>query len=191
MRRILPAVILIAAALGGCAVGAPDCPPLSAGKARTVSIVKLGWHAGIALPARAIDLNTLPEAADFARADYLEFGWGERDYYMAQRPSLWDGAAALLWRSSAVIHVAAVAGSVSSFFPGARITKLEIGEEGFAKLVRYVADSFERGGLPKAAPLAVGKYPDSRFYAARGKFSVCNTCNVWLERGLEEAGCRR
>jgi hypothetical protein len=37
-------------------------------------------------------------------------------------------------------------------------------------------------------PLAPGLYGDSRFYPARERFSLLNTCNVWTARVLRSGG---
>ena len=36
--------------------------------------------------------------------------------------------------------------------------------------------------------LGQGQYANSRFYAARGKYSLLQTCNTWTARALRSAG---
>ncbi|MGH8525150.1 MAG: DUF2459 domain-containing protein, partial [Gammaproteobacteria bacterium] len=51
-----------------------------------------------------------------------------------------------------------------------------------------IDESFARLGTGAAAPLGRGLYGNSRFYPARGKFHLFNTCNTWAARALGAAG---
>lgn len=54
--------------------------------------------------------------------------------------------------------------------------------------LRYIHDAHAREGAQPAAPLGPGLYGDSRFYPARERFHLFNTCNVWTARALRAAG---
>ena len=57
-------------------------------------------------------------------------------------------------------------------------------EAGFERLLAYIASSFE----PHAAPIAPSLYGRGAFYPSRERFHLFKTCNVWVARGLREAG---
>ena len=46
-----------------------------------VYLVGHDGHTGIGVSARGPPRRTLAESRDFPQADYLEVGWGNRDYY--------------------------------------------------------------------------------------------------------------
>jgi uncharacterized protein (TIGR02117 family) len=158
--------------------------PASAG---TVHVVSNGWHAGIVV-ARA-DLGALapPEAGDFPDAPYLEFGWGDRNYYPNPRPSIADAIAAGLTPSPAVLHLAPRAGPPLPR-ESVEVATIDLDPGQTERLARALSAAFERPSGGRAGPIAPGLYPDSRFYPATGRFHLFNTCNTWVARQLEAAG---
>lgn len=48
----------------------------------SIHVVRHGWHAGIALPRAHVPPGVLAESAHFGKAEHLEIGWGDRDFYM-------------------------------------------------------------------------------------------------------------
>src|SRR5260370_40460405 len=95
-----------------CAACVASRPPLQGSIPRAepmtpnvrVFIVVQRWHSGVVLPRSALALAILPEVADFPGADYLEFGWGDRDYYEGKRGA-WVILKAALWPTPGVLHV--------------------------------------------------------------------------------------
>ena len=57
-------------------------------KTRSVFVVNHGWHSGIVIKKGDILEGVLPEVRDFPDAEYLEIGWGDRDYYQVPDPGL-------------------------------------------------------------------------------------------------------
>ena len=49
----------------------------------TIYVASNGWHSAIVLPRAALPPGVLLEAADFPRAAYLSFGWGDATYFPA------------------------------------------------------------------------------------------------------------
>lgn len=177
-------------ALGACAAPPPNrAEPQSAGPAVPVYLVAHEKHSGIAVRRADLPAGLWPESRDFPQADYLEVGWGDRDYYYGRNQGLWSTLRAALWPDNpSVLHVAGVRGALARSFPTSDIIELTLPEDGFKRLVRYIHEAYDRAGAPAAAPLGPGLYGDSRFYAAREKFHIFNTCNVWTARALRSAG---
>ncbi len=49
-----------------------------------IYIVSHGWHTGLVVPAKGIQ-NILPKLRKrFGDIPYIEFGWGDKDYYQAR-----------------------------------------------------------------------------------------------------------
>jgi uncharacterized protein (TIGR02117 family) len=188
LKRILLPLILLA--LGACAAPPPGPAQLQGGgPGVAVYLVAHDKHSGIAVWRADIPAGLWPESRDFPQAEYLEVGWGDRDYYYGRNQGL--GAtlrAALGFDNPSVLHVAGVRGPLAENFPASEIIELTLPRDSFERLLRYIHDAYDRAGAPAAAPLGPGLYGDSRFYPARESFNLLRTCNVWTARGLSGAG---
>lgn len=97
--------------------------------------------------------------------------------------------AALASRAS-VLHVVGFSCPVNRQFPGVEIIEMKVSPEGLQGLSDYLHESVARAGDQAASPLGAGFYEHSRFYPARGIFSLSNTCNTWTANALRAAGYR-
>ncbi len=165
-----------------------DAPPAAASSLRTIFVIRHGWHTGIVVRAADVPEAAWPARHDFAGADYLEVGWGDREYYQAPDPSAWLALRALFWTTPGVLHVVGFSGPVERYFTAAEIVELRVSEQGFARLVDYVCTSYELDPTGQPIALSRGQYGTSRFYASREEFHLFKTCNVWTGRVLCEAG---
>jgi len=166
--------------LCGCAA-APVARMPDAPAEVSVFVVPQGGHTGLAVRRADIPQTLLPEKRDFPRAAYLEFGWGDRDFYMAPSPGPWLSFKAAFLPSRSVVHVAGVRGELGEFFAGAEIVELPLSRSALEGLLRYVHDAFERAG---GAAEALGR----GFYPGRETFHLLRTCNVWTAGALRAAG---
>ena len=190
MKRLLPAVALVLCALwlASCAPAAAPLPAEAEPRTRTVHVLSNGWHTAVIVPrAAAAATGLLPEAAHFPDANYLEFGWGDRKYYPAEEATLGLTLRAALVPTPAIMHMAGRA-RLPETGEGREVVRAPLTEDGFRALVGAVAESFERPEGGPAAPVGPGLYPQSRFYAATGRFHLFNTCNTWTARVLRAGG---
>jgi len=146
-----------------------------------VYVVPQGGHTGIAVRRTDIPSPLVPEKRDFPGADYLEFGWGDREFYMAESPGPWLSFKAAFLPTSSVVHVAGVRGEPGAYFTGAEVVELRVSRPALEGLLRYVHNAFERAH-GAAAPLGRG------FYPGRESFHLLRTCNVWTAGALRAAG---
>jgi uncharacterized protein (TIGR02117 family) len=188
VARALQSLILLA--LGACAAPAPN--PLEAGDGGpriAIYLVAHAKHSGIAVRRADLPAGLWPERRDFPQADYLEVGWGDRDYYYGRNQGFTDKLRAVFAPNNpSVIHVVGVRGTLTRNFPASEIIEVTLSREGFERLIRYIHDAFDRAGIAVVAPLGPGLYGDSRFYPGRETFNLLRTCNVWTARGLRTAG---
>ena len=194
-RRRLAALLLLLLALvvlaSGCAAQSnPGALPAADAQDTThqVHVVRHGGHSGIVVRAADVPLQAWPARREFADAEYLEVGWGDRAYYQAPDPSLWLGLRALLWPTAGVLHVVAFSGPVEHYFASAEIVALQVTPQGLARLVAAVSASHELDAAGQPIPFGPGNYGTSRFYASNEVFSLFATCNVWVAAKLREAG---
>ena len=192
LRLVLP-ILLLALAVVACGCAAQSNPgalPAADARAAThrVYVVRHGWHSGIVVRAADVPVLAWPARREFADAEYLEVGWGDRAYYQASAPSVWLGLRALLWPTAGVLHIVAFDGPVERHFMSAEIVALQITPQGLARLVAAVSVSHELDATGRPIRLGPGLYGRSRFYASRDTFHLFTTCNVWVAALLREAG---
>ena len=183
MRPFLVALVLLA----GCA--APPSPrSIDLEAARDVYVVVDGGHTGLAVRASDVPRDAWPARGDFPEADFLELGWGEREYYTREGSTVWLALRALFWSETSAIHAVGLRGEIAPAFPDAEILRIAVTPSGFERLVAFVAESHERGPGGSAIVLGPGQRPGSLFYASRRRFHIGETCNTWVARALQQAG---
>jgi len=104
LTRCLPLLMVIAAG-GACTPLVKEAIDSFPGAGPTVSAFLLvdRWHAGVAIKVSDIPGNLVPERRDFTEAQYLEFGWGDWDFYQAPNVSSGDALKALLFPTKSVM----------------------------------------------------------------------------------------
>jgi uncharacterized protein (TIGR02117 family) len=155
---------------------------------RTVFIVHDAWHAAIVIKKADIPAVVLPELRDFPSAEYLEFSWGDRDYFPAPDGGFGLALKAAFWSGGSILHVVGFKDAVQNAYPSAEIIEIPLPEEGFQRLVKFISDTFSRPRPPAPAEARPGLFSNGRFYAAEGKFSFLMTCNTWVAEALNAAG---
>ena len=189
-RRAWMSLVLVW--LGACAADpilpprAPPSPFVDA--ALTIFVASNGWHSSIMLARADLPPGRIPEAADFPQARFLEFGWGDAEYYPAKQTTLGMTLRAALIPTPAVVHVAGLAVAPARRYPQAEVVPLSLDAAGLGRLVDFIDATFDRGERTRAASTGPGLYATSRFYPATGRFHLLNTCNTWTERALGVAG---
>ena len=191
MKTAFLRVLLFAGAIPCVACAGPPnglYPPAANEPTHSVYLVSHGWHTGIVLKRAEVPRHIWPEVDDFPDAEYLEAGWGDWDYYQARDPGIWLTLKAALWPTPSILHIVGFSASVESFFPASDIVRIELSARGFEHLCGYLHDSYARDASGQTTRLGPSLYGDGRFYQAREKFHLFNTCNVWTARCLRTAG---
>lgn len=163
--------------------------PAHAGE-RTVYLVNVGWHVGIAIPVDGTLRRALPEAAAFPDAAFLEIGWGDETFYRAKEPSTFMALKAPLSPTPAVVHLYALDRPVKAAFERSEVLAFTLDDSRFAALFGYIHASFQRDVAGHGQPTGPGIYgaSSSRFYKATGEFHLLRTCNTWVAEALAAAG---
>ncbi len=181
MNRMLPLAAFVLAFLWAVAAAA-------ASTSHTIYVTSNGWHTGIVIARADLPAGKIPETADFPRARYFEFGWGDAAYYPDREAGLAQGLGAIMSVSPAVVHLVGLWGTPDLVFPETEVVALSLDAGGFSALIDYLHESFDRGGAERVPSSASGLYDISLFYPATGEFHLSNTCNHWTARGLQAAG---
>ncbi len=183
-------VLALALLLSTCAPPALAPPPIQIylGTKNVIFVTSNGWHSGIIVAKADLPPNRIPETADFREARFIEFGWGDADFYPAKQVTLGMTLRAAFVPTPAVVHVVGRRAEPARSFPKAEVVSLPIDDKNFGRLVDFIDASFERAGAARAAATGPGLYATSRFYPAKGSFHLFNTCNTWTARALAVAG---
>ena len=184
-------VIVILIGLAACA-SAPPVVEEGAGGAQDapigIFVTGHGWHTGIVVPAADIQARLPALQARFGDTPYLEFGWGDKDFYQADEITAGLAIKAVLWPTEAVMHVVGVPADVRAYFPHSEIYRLCLPPARYAALLDFIVSSFRRADHNTPFPVDTGIYGDSHFYEATGRYTLFNTCNTWTAKGLKSAG---
>ncbi len=155
---------------------------------RTIHVISNGWHTSVVVKRQDIASNNIPELADFPGAKYMEFGWGDAEYFPAKQTTFGMTMRAAFTSTPAVMHVVGSFRHPTSRYPTAEIIELSINPDGLRNLIQYIHYSFERNHVDREKFSDPGLYGNSMFYPATGSFHIGNTCNSWTAKALNAAG---
>jgi uncharacterized protein (TIGR02117 family) len=155
---------------------------------KRVFVVHNNWHAALIVRKADLSQALFPEQDHFPEAEYLEIGWGDRDYFPATEESVGLALRAAFWSSGSVLHVVSFRGPIGDYFVDGEIIELALSPEAFQRLSESLSASFSRADRSVAAQSQPGLVPHARFYPAAGRFSILRTCNTWIAESLKSAG---
>jgi len=184
------AVLALVLMLFGCATApGPPTGEVAGGAWPTLYVVNHGLHTGLTI-ARPDLLRVLPALVEaFGDGDFVEFGWGDEDFYRAPQATLGLALGALFRSKAAVLHVVEIAGDPRRRFAGSEVIEVQVTEDGYRQLLAFVAGTFTRSAEGAPVALGPGLYGESRFYQAEGSYSMRYTCNTWVAEALAVSGC--
>ena len=155
-----------------------------------VYVVNHGWHTGFVVPASGIH-QAMPELKQrFENAPYIEFGWGDNEFYQAEEITSGITLKAIFLPTDSVVHAVLVPLKVDRYFKNSEVEKFCLEDSEFKSLLEFISSSFYRDESRNILKLNHGIYGDSQFYKAKGDFHIFNTCNKWTAKGLESAGMK-
>jgi hypothetical protein len=118
----------------------------------------------------------------FPDAAWMVFGFGDRDYVLAESPGLGTSLAAL-WPGPGAILVTGLRVAPDAGFGAGASIPLRLPPGGMAGVAGFITAS-----LATPEPLRPGPYPGSLFLPASRFYSAFYTCNTWTAEGLAAAG---
>lgn len=151
-------------------------------------VVGHGWHVGLAVRIADVRVDVWPEPGRLGDVEYVEVGWGDGAFYVAERATLALGLNAAVSSDSSVLHVAAFVPPVVDFFVASPIVELPLTRAGFDDLSRYIADAYARDASGNPRRVGDGLYGTGGFYSARERYHVFNNSNQWAARALRAGG---
>lgn len=133
-------------------------------------------------------INLTPEQPD-RQYTYLQFGWGDRIFYV-ETPS-WDQVSlASALRSLVLQNPAALYVRGHTQVPhlaGETLKCVRLGPKDYRALSEFLAAGFARDEAGNPQRLKGEHLGAGQFYAATGRYSMLRTCNSWIADGLRAA----
>jgi uncharacterized protein (TIGR02117 family) len=169
-----------AAADWACTVEEPSC--------KLVLVAHDSWHAGIVLRKADIPIDSVPELVDFPDAEFIEFSWGDKDYFPDPDAGVFTAIKAAFFSRGSVLHVVGFSGNPKSFFRSGELVELRLTTDAHGRLLEYISHTFSRPSPRDRTEASAGLVSYSRFYPATHKFSLKKTCNTWVAEALKSAG---
>ncbi|MGR3507743.1 MAG: TIGR02117 family protein [Sulfitobacter sp.] len=196
LLAILPALYLMAAIYGAMIARSAEPGVDGHELTRDVLLLRGPIHYDILLPiddlsrARFAGLAQAGIPLTAPQARWLVIGWGARRFY-TETPTYSDLSLGNVWRGiigdDSVLRVD-VAGELYKDLP---IRHLRLAETEYRALLDGIWESFALTpeGLPDRIDVK-GYTSSDVFLAARGRFNILRTCNVWIGEQLRAAGVR-
>lgn len=154
---------------------------------KKIYVLKHRWHTGIIIN-RSESRELLSAISnDFNNSQYIEIGWGDKDFYMSEKGTFFLALKAIFWPTESVLHVAEINSHPLWLFKEQEIIEIELTEENFNKLIKYLNKSFSLDSNKHNIKLGKGLYGNSRFYLSDEHYHLFKTCNVWTARGFKIA----
>ncbi|WP_224984584.1 DUF2459 domain-containing protein [Geomonas agri] len=182
-------LVTLALALTGCAAEKKwQYLPATRGEERSIYVIAHGWHAGIALPAEELG-DELGFVREYLRPGrYYEFGWGEAEFYQADKITPAIFLKAVFWKNPSVMHVFSMPAEPAQQFPGADMVELKLSATGVKHLKDSLRTSFKLDAAHRPHPLKGGAHGEYRFFTAQGYYLITHTCNTWTAKVLASGG---
>lgn len=175
---LLGALFVITAAPAGAADPAPS----------VIYVISNGWHTEIGVPAERLTGPLALLGPAFPGARYLVFGWGQRAFYMAARPTWTEALRALLPAPSVVLVLGLGESPLHAFIGDVHVVALPVTQDGWSNLTAFLWQSFAETRVARPERIAAGPYPASAFYASSSTYDGAHTCNTWTAEALHAAG---
>ena len=153
-----------------------------------VYVIAMGWHTDVALPAARLTPPLGIMRADFPRAEWLEFGWGQHDVYMTATPSSGEFLRATVPGPSVMLVRPLSQPSPEGLGAPARVVMLQASSAGFAHLCDYIWGFLAKDPAGQPRRIGGGSCGDCLFYASDGTYDLSHTCNTWTAEVLRAGG---
>lgn len=183
---------------GGCATGrsAEQLAPTLAASNRDppataqipVGVRDEGWHTGLVLSAANLAPPLAVLRRRFPDARYLEFGWGNRGFYLAPQPGI-GTALSSLFPSPSVLFVQGLQQDPDAGLSSASVLRwLCVSAAGYRRLEAYVEGYFLKGQHGELVSLESRPSRHGEFFASAQSYDAFHTCNTWTATALRSAG---
>jgi uncharacterized protein (TIGR02117 family) len=161
-----------------------------------IYILTNGVHTDLVLPVRNEQVDwskQLPfenTTGKDTTAGFIAFGWGDKGFYL-ETPTWADLKFSTAFKAATGLsHSAIHATYYRRLNEGKDCIKLEIDSAQYARLVKYIQDTFDKDANGNCIHIVTNANYGSTdaFYEAKGSYHLFHTCNTWANNGLKSCG---
>ncbi len=161
------------------------------GKEHVIYVASISWHTGLIVPSYSLPDSIWPENHDYSGADYLEIGWGDRDFYQHPGFNLWFAFKAVFWPTRTTLHVLPLEDKyLADNYQSTKLVQLDVSDKELEGLSEFLMSHFELNEQGKLIPDEEGIYYNSQFFAGGSTYFFPKNSNVWAATALKRAGFR-
>lgn len=153
-----------------------------------IYIVKYRWHTGIILNRSHIKDYMPVLGNEFILNTYIEIGWGDKEFYMAEKETIGLALKALFIPTESVIHIHGFNENPEWHFRNDKLSEVNLSADNLIILANSLNNSFATDENGNQIKVRKGLVANSTFYLSNEKYHLFKTCNVWTARKLKTAG---
>lgn len=170
----------------------------SQGKDVTIYLMTNGVHTDFVVPVKNDIMDWTHQVkyehtrSNDSTQPYLGMGWGDKGFYL-QTPTWAELKPSVAFKAATGLSTTAIHATFHSKIQlGESCRQINISSEQYKKLVNYITSSFEPDQNGHSMYINTdANYGDTdAFYEAIGSYSMFQTCNEWVNDGLNEAGLK-
>jgi len=155
----------------------------------SVYIMNSGMHTGLIIPVNRISADEISAVELFADYKFIDFGWGDEDYYQTPGANCCLGLKAVALPTSSVVRAQGFSNTPEDVALWTDYTvKFMLTSSDFSKLCDYIDKSFRRDEQNKLMETLRKRNGEIIFFKSVYYYHAFNTCNTWVARGLKSSG---
>lgn len=178
-------------ALSGCSATPArlEAGPAAAAAAggASIAVIDRGWHTDIALPADDLSGPVAMVVQDFPGARFLEFGFGDRAFYMSRAESVLQTVRAM-FPGPGVILVTGLDAPPEAAYGAGRVVRLRVSCRDLVAIAGFLRRALATRTADRPQAIGAGPYPGSAFYASDETYDLFHDCNRWTLAALRSGG---
>lgn len=154
-----------------------------------IFLVKNAWHTGLILPADSLVFNNISAAEAFEDYNYIDFGWGDADFYQTPGFDIFYAFKAIFLPSSSVVRLHARNTQMENIIEWSDFAvSVKVSDEQFVRLCEYIDNSIKKNSRGDCEITQKNPGGTIVFLKSGQIYCLFNTCNTWAARALEYAG---
>ena len=155
---------------------------------KIIYLVKIRWHTGIIFKTNQIDKTIWKSLDDFKNYDYVDIGWGNRDFYQHPGFDIDLAVRALFFNTKSTLRVGGFNEPVGEYINSTDFAeRLVLSKGKYDSLCSFIQSTYDlENNNPQILSVHTGGA--IKFYSAKGYYSCFNTCNTWVAKALKYSG---
>jgi uncharacterized protein (TIGR02117 family) len=164
----------------------------------TIYLLTNGVHTDFVVPARhplkdwTKDVPYAHTRSNDSTQAYLGMGWGDKGFYL-ETPTWAELKPSVAFKAATGLSTTAIHATYhASVRLGDSCRQITISRDQYQKLINYISGTFQRDASGNVRHIATNAvYGDTdAFYEAYGRYNIFQTCNEWVNDGLEACGLK-